>query len=423
MMHPSVEILIQHALGMPTVEAEHIAGCPECMDEVEDLASITAGAGTIEMPGALGDLESAFESERSAARAVLDGLSAEEVHDAMLSSSELRTSGGVQELLETIPKVRRKDPSRALAIAQDLVVTLEAGRAAGESALSAEMHADALREAGACARVLGRYDDALGCLADAEMAANEIPTGDYLLARIWYERAGLEVSREVSETREWATRASEVFVRFGDTRRYNRSRYLVAISHYNDRNFRQTARELNDLLPRLEADEDRDTQAAAWSVLGHALLKDDRAREASSAFSHALAAYESLDRPIDELRSAWGRARAHLKLGDPERGLESLDQVRRGFQSFLLDEETALVGLDMTEALILLNDHQRALAICRESMQTLNDRFHGHGQKRALAYLAEIATSELDVDNVRHVSAYLFDSISHPELPFSSLSK
>lgn len=420
MTHPPVEILIQHALGMDTIEANHIAECPECLGEVEELSVICATRPSREMPAALAELSSRFDEEKSAARALLDRLGPAEIRDAMLSRDELSTDGGMQALIESIPSIRRKDPARALGISQELIVGLEAGITGPDTrGLRAEMHSDALREAAACARVLGRYDDALGYLEDSETLASELPAGDYLLGRIWYERAGIEVSREGEGAREWAARAAEVFARFGDNRRHNRSRYLVAISHYNDRNYRRTIEDLNELLLLLEADDDRETQAAAWSVLGHSLLRDDSAEEARDAFSQAIAAYERLDRPIDRLRSSWGLARAELKLGSPVHSLSVLEGLTVNFRRVHLDEESALVGLDITEACLLLGDHDRALAVCRESMQTLNDRFAGREQKRALAYLAELAGTRMDVDDVRHVSAFLFDSVSHPDLPFS----
>lgn len=418
MNHPPVEILIQHAFGMTTDESQHIAACGPCTEEVEELSSIKTASRTLEMPAELAEMESRFDAERSAAHDVLAGLEPSGVRNALFWRAELATQGGLQALIETVPSIRRNDPARAFELAQELIVTLEARAASDQWSLAEEMYADALREAAACARVLSRYDEALELLEDAERRARNLPTGDYLLARIWYERAGIDVSREGSRTREWASKAAEVFARFGDTRRYNRSRYLVAVSHYNDRNYRQTIGALYDLLPHLEADEDRETRAAAWSMMGHALLRDESSREASRAFSEAMAAYESLDRPIDRFRASWGLARTDLKLGNLEQALQSLQQLRIRFHDIGLEEEAALVDLDVTEALLLLSDHEAALVTCRDAMETLNERFSGREQKRALAYLSEITTTSLKVEDLSYVSEYLFDSVSQPDLLF-----
>ena len=419
MTHPPIEILIQHALGMKTIETSHIDGCPECLGEVAELSVICATGPAREMPAALAELSSRFDDERSAARELLDRLDPAEIREAMLSATELSTDGGMQALIEAIPSIRRKDPARALGIAQDLIVGLEArSDSADAGVLQAEMRADALREAAACARVLGRYDDAIGYLEDSESLASELPAGDYLLGRIWYERAGIEVSREGEGVREWAGRAADVFARFGDTRRHNRSRYLVAISHYNDRQYRRTIEELTTLLPLLEEGDDRETQALAWAVLGHSLLKDDSLAEASLAFERAMAGFDALNLPIARLRVEWGLARADLKSGGVEAVIPRLRMLRDRFRELQLEEEAALVALDLTEALLLDDQRDAALEACRESMNVLNARFSGREQKRALAYLSEISSAALQVDDIRYVNSFLLDSFTHPQLPF-----
>ncbi|MBW3670493.1 MAG: hypothetical protein KY432_02340 [Acidobacteria bacterium] len=418
MNHPPVEVLIQHAFGMTTVESQHIAACGACADEVEELSSIKTATRTLEMPADLAEMGSRFDAEKSAAHDVLAGLEPSGILDALSSSAELATEGGLQALIESIPSIRRSDPVSAFELAQELILTLEVRAASDQWSLAEETYADALREAAACARVLSRYDEALELLEDAERRARNLPTGDYLLGRIWYERAGIGVWRASSRTREWASRAAEVFARFGDTRRYNRSRYLVAISYYNDRDYRQTIEALYELLPHLEADEDRETRAAACSVLGHALLRDGSSQGASRAFSEAMAAYESLDRPIDRLRASWGLARTDLKLGNLEQALQSLQQLRSRFRDVRLEEEAALVGLDVTETLLLLSDHEAALVVCRESMETLDERFSGREQKRALAYLSEITNTRMNIEDLSYVSDFLFDSVSQPGLLF-----
>ncbi len=238
----------------------------------------------------------------------------------------------MQALIEAIPSARRGDPVEALEIAEELANFLETAPAAS-LALAEEMRVDVLREVAACARVLGQYDRALDRLREAEMLAQKLPSGDYLLARVWYERAGIEISREGSATREWAGRAADAFLRYGDTRRHNRSRYLVAISHSNDRNFRRAIAELETLLPDLEADGDVETQAAAWSALGQALSKEGHLDRSSDAFTRSLQLYQSLDSPSESLRARWALARADMKKSNIREARLELEQLQGPFGS------------------------------------------------------------------------------------------
>lgn len=418
MSHPPVEILVQHAFGLGTAEAEHIVFCAECSQEVEELAALKSGRKSLDLPEELADLTSRFEEERSSAHELLRGLSPDQVRESLLAERELETAGGFQALIEAIPSIRRSDPARALTIAQELIVNLETGIVPAEPALRDELHADALREAAACARVLGRYDQAVELLGAAEDLAQGIPTGDHLLARIWYERAGIEVSREGPSTREWAMKAAEAFARFGDNRRHNRSRYLAAASWYNDRDYREVIVGTTALLPLLRDDEDMETVACALAMLGQALTKENFPSSAAEAFTEAISLFRTLGLPIDAHRARWGHARTRMKLGHVDDAVRELTELRSLFENLDLAEEASLVGLDLTEGLLLLDSAEDARAICLESVSVLGERFAGREQQRALAYLRELSMGELKAEEIHVVSSYLFDSLTDADSPF-----
>ncbi len=415
MNHPPVELLIQHALGMSTAEATHIEDCVECAGEVEEFAAIGKSAPRISAPVDLVELAATFDEEKASTQEMLKNASAREIVRALYSRP---AAGSVQALIEAIPAARRADPVEAIQIAEELATFLET-RPAAALPLAEEMRIDTLREVAACARVLGQYDLALERLRDAETIARNLPAGDYLLARVWYERAGIEVSREGSAAREWAGRAADAFLRYGDTRRHNRSRYLVAISHSNDRNFRRAIAELETLLPDLDADGDVETRAAAWSALGQALSKEGHLDRSSDAFTRSLQLYQSLDSPSESLRARWALARADMKKSNIREARLELEQLQGSFRQLGLDEEASLAGLDLCECLLIEGEAATAAHACREALEILQDRFAGREQLRAIAYLREISLQQLDARKVNYVSTFLESSADDGTLVFS----
>lgn len=413
MNHPPVEILMQHALGIDSGEGDHISACESCAIEVEDLSSIKRSATTLELPGTLSGWVAQLDRDRAAAIEYMSSASPREIRSAMRLEGVLASAGGRQAVIERIPAIRRTDPSLAFEIARELAALLAPG-AIEDGAIGAELHADALRETAACARVLGRYADAIELLSEAEGWANAVPSGEYLQARIWYERAGIDVAREGSETREWAAKAADVFVRFGDARRYHRSKYLVAAAHFNDRNYGDAISELDELLPRLSEDRDIETESIAWALLGQALTKENRLGEAAGALRRALAAFEQLGLPMDAIRASWGLGRIDMKLGNLDESRNRLIEARHQFHDLGLAEEAALVGLDLTECLLLVDDAEAASTICRESLEVLSATYAGREQQRALAYLREITANGLKPSQVYAVSSYLLESANDP---------
>lgn len=415
MTHPPVEILIQHTLGMTDVaESGHIVDCGVCGEEIERLGVTFAGAASRVFPHDLARYEASLCSERAEGRALV-GLSADELEIALARGT--RGMGAIREVLESVPALRRRDPEEAMRVVSVLLATT--GRAEQEPDL--ELRADILRESACSARVLGRYGESEQRLDEAERLASALstPGSEFLLGRIWYERAALAMNDQ-RKVEPWAEKAAEVFLRYGDAKRLNRTRYLLAAAAVNEGRYRDAIDRLDDVLRQAETGQDRSLRAMCSSLLGQALTREDRLAEARDAFRSAADGFEMLGLEVDRFRARWAMARVDVKLGAWDLAWSKLREVREQFHALHLLEEYGLAGLDLAELMLLLDEDGEARELCLESMTILNERFGGREQQRALAYLRELTErQEIAAESLQHVTEFLHDVARQPGLAFT----
>ena len=419
MNHPSQDLLIQLAAGVETDIGEHVEECDLCSRKVGEISALISGHDR-EHPG---QSDSPRATERDAAHQTISKLQAvsdQNLRERLMSARELRTPGGIDELLDWLPGVRWSRPERAL-IAANVVVDLLDELPGDSPNLLAQLRVGALRELASALRALGRYDQALEVLREAETHAETLPISELELARIQYERGRTHLELgECEEARLWASKATDGFRRFGDQRRVNRAAYMIAASYFNEGNMDASAEAFLKVLALAEGG-DETTTACTRSALGHVYVRTGRASEAVPLFRKAIATYRERGMFVDVLKSEWGLARVLIAESDYERAIETLRGLARQFQDLKLIEEASLVRLDLYEALLIVERLDEAEAEVRSSLDVLSGRFSRREQQRAVAYLREVVElREPRPEWVREVSDFLDLSRANPQLTFEA---
>ncbi len=338
----------------------------------------------------------------------------------LLESPELRTEGGALELLDWIPQVRWSNPRRALIAASSLVDLVRSLESQSPS-LQLQLEVGAVRELASTHRALAAYENALNLLRQAETIAAKLPISELELARVWYERGRvfLELG-ECEAAREWASRATEGFRQFADKRRFNRAKFMIAASYFNEGSPAAAAEAFRDLLGALRDDGDEVTVACVKSALGHISVRTGAAAEASALFEDAVMTFRSRGMAVDALRSEWGQARVMMAEGRFDESVEALRGLVGSFGRLDLVEEVSLLRLDLYESLLILGRIDEAEHEVRKSLEVLSGRFSRREQQRALAYLREISElAETQPELVREVRDFLELSRANPKLSFS----
>jgi tetratricopeptide (TPR) repeat protein len=426
MSHPAEDLLIQFALGVASDDEieSHLCLCSDCAREVEALRNLAAEERPHDRDrlDSLVRLERQLDQERDDALRALAALELRGVNleDTVLSENALHSAGGIQVLLNHVAGVRRSDPSAAVQlgrIALRLVVSLPTENL---SIPRNHLQVDALREYASSRRAIGDYEDSLRLLEEAEGIAETLVVGDYEIARLRYERARTYLDfGECEKAREWARSAAETFALFGDQRRVNRSRYLMAGCLYYELRNEEAVKEFSRLLPRLEEDGDLQSLVVAWNALGHLCARLGRPEEGRPLLYRALELSRREGMQADHLRARWGLGLSDLSKGEYDPALAPLGESAEGFEAIGLLEEAALVKLDLAQALLVLGRLTEAEAACRQSLDVLSSRLPHRAQKRALASLREIVESrELSPEALDEMGVFLYASRFNPSLSF-----
>jgi tetratricopeptide (TPR) repeat protein len=268
----------------------------------------------------------------------------------------------------------------------------------------AQMRAHARKDLGQALTFLAKYEEALRALDGAEAQLMHHGTLAHDQAIVRFVRAtALQHLRKFDEARALLEECTEVFRDYRDTRLYAKCA-LATGNLFVRRGDYASARKT--LLPILDCEPA--LVPIARMALGWCAVHLGDGEEALEHFTAAARGYRALGRDVEVERAMYGAATSLLRLGRFEDALPELAMARERFRARGLVEESALSGLDMVEAQMVLGyiDDARELAatLVREFSQAqLNRR-----AVAALAYLNEaIAASSATPEVVRSVYTYI----------------
>lgn len=441
MTHLDAETMNAYLLDATLVDAAnveaHLERCAECREELELMRTFDA---TLQEPAAWQEVDAmGISGERTAEAVALHASIAEEdaaaarmlaeplrsplrFERAKLSSkARFRTAGVVRALCAAAHKLHEERPR----FSRD--VATEAWRIAEQLP---ETHRRvclgmALRERATALRYLGRFNDALQALDEAEKLAQGTPSADAFetaLAQIIRATIYMENER-LQDAIPLAQEAAHVFHDYGDNYRECAAAIVEGASWMF---LGMPERGITAFERVIASAQKRQDQLTLASALNNAAVAYTDLRQfdrATRYYSRAIVLYDEFKRTTEAARARWALASLLVSSGDFNRGIAALAAAREELAYLGLTNDAALATLEWAEARLAAEVPEGVADACRAIVVTFDSEGMERSARVALAYLHEALSKGTATPSVvRHVREYLRDLPSAPESAFSPLS-
>jgi tetratricopeptide (TPR) repeat protein len=335
---------------------------------------------------------------------------------------ELQTCGALEKLGSFAAQALGRDPRQALASAQ-LAVSIATSLNTGSypPVVIAQLCAHAYKDLAKAHLYLGRFDDALAALDEAE--ARIAPYGalvhDMAIVRVVRATTLHELER-YDEAFALLAECKAVFRNHHDHKRLILCGISEGVLLHRMRRYREAREAYLLLLAATRDSADRDAVACLYNVIGHCSVDLGDLEAAEVYLSRAIEMFHALGQPLQAAKAELGRGRMFIRKGDLNRGIAHLRPIRADFLRNSLIEEAGLCGLEIVEAYLLRGDAAAAEALARQiitefTAASLNRRAIG-----ALGYLTEaIAARKASTQTVADVREYIVSLRTSPEREFA----
>ena len=284
--------------------------------------------------------------------------------------------------------------------------------------------ADAWREHAYALNYTSAHREALHAVDQADLAL-ESQGSDYDRARVLLMRAlVIGMMDRWPEAASLASRAADVFQRFGDIRKYVSARMTEAALLYDASLHRDALEALAKLRPY-----ESSMEPSAFGMLLHNRALSHREvgdfERAESFFIQAVSIFERTGAIALLSRAHWHLARLVMRKAEYQRALPLLDRLRDEFREMGMPHEVAYVSVDMAECLMVLNRSAEVVDLCRSAMSFFESAgmSAGKGAMTALAYLREAAAGgNLTREHLSDVRSFFDVLPRQPNLVFASPS-
>lgn len=335
---------------------------------------------------------------------------------------ELRTSGALEKLGGFASQALGRDPRQALAAAQVAVaIAVSLGANSYPQVVLAQLCAHAYKDLAKALLYLGRFDEALAALDEAE--ARIAPHGslmhDLAIVRVVRATTLHEIAR-YDEAFALLAECKDVFRNHHDDKRLILCGISEGVLLHRMRRYRE-AREAYLLLLAATCDSaDRDAVACLHNVIGHCSVDLGDLEAAEVYLSRAIEMFHALGQPLQAAKAELGRGRMFVRRGDLRRGIAHLRPIRADFLRNSLIEEAGLCGLEIVEAHLLGGESAEAEALARQIVTEFTAASLNHRAISALGYLTEaIAARRASTRTVMEVREYIVSLRTSPERAFT----
>jgi tetratricopeptide (TPR) repeat protein len=366
-------------------------------------------------------------AEREAACPVVDRLrfaDLDRLWDEQLPES-WRTAGFVQELTAASAEVLEKDARRSLVLAQ-LAEAVSTSIPTNEypATVFAQLEGNAWKEIGTAHRYLSEFDAALRAYNAAERAFARSGSLSHDVAVVELARAVvLSELRKHDEALALIGKSAPVFGTFGDQRRLTQAALLKGMIHQR-RGQLETARATYEEVLASSSPHDLHTMAATYHNLGCVCVDLGDTVAAVTALQRAREMWHGLEMPSEITRIDWVLARVQMTTGSFMKALPMLRRVRADFVARQMPTEAGLAALEIAEALIALNQMDKARSITEEALNEFRAAGLNERAITALAYLRDLLPeTTTPTQAIRHVRSYLAELQEEPDRAFLPLEK
>ena len=401
MTHYDAETLNAYLLDATLVDAPkveaHLEGCVECRDECSRWEGFEA---TLREPAAWQEVEAMGVSAERVAEAIALHASIAEEDDAaarmlaeplrsplrferakLSSKPRFRFAGVVRVLCTAAHKLHEERPR----FSQDIAT--EAWKIAEqlpEKQPSRRVSIGlALRERATALRYLGRFNEALQALDEAEKLAHGTPSADaFELALVWFGRATIYMETErAGEAITLARQAARVFREYGDDYRECAAAIVEGCCHVFMGSIDRAAAAFERVIVSAEKRGDHVALASALNNAAVAYTDLRQFHRAMSYYSKAVVLYDELNRTTEAARTRWALASLLVSSGDLVGGIGALAGAREELASLGLTNDAALATLEWAEARLAADAAERGRG--RVPFDRGDVRFGRNGTERA----------------------------------------
>ncbi|HEX6085090.1 MAG TPA: hypothetical protein VF266_11230 [Thermoanaerobaculia bacterium] len=366
-----------------------------------------------------------LQQEREAAANVVDRLLRDTPRgrwSELAQREELQSCGALERLGTVVNQTIGRDPRQALTAAQ-LAVSIARALPADSypPVVLAQLCAHAYKDLAKAMLYLGRFDEALAALDEAERRAAPHGALVHDLAIVQLVRAASlqEVSR-YDEAFAVLASAKAIFRNHSDAKRVFICGIAEGVLLHRLRRYRE-AREAYLLLLTAPADPaDRESIAALHLAIGLCSVELSDFDVAEAHLSRALEMFHSLGQPLQAAKAELGRGRMFVRRGDPDRGIAHLHPIRADFLRNSLVEEAGLCGLEIVEAHLIRGSAAEAESLARQIVSEFVAASLNQRAITALGFLTEaIAARSVSRELVIDVREYILSLRTSPEREFA----
>ncbi|MEO8381631.1 MAG: hypothetical protein ABI779_18360, partial [Acidobacteriota bacterium] len=137
-------------------------------------------------------------------------------------------------------------------------------------------------------------------------------------------------------------------------------------------------------------------------------------------FHAALVIFREEGPTSDRISTEWGLGRVVLHGGKPSEAVQRLRDVIAHFETIGMVSDAALAGVDMAEALLVLERWDEIVKVAAHAFRVLKKAGHLTGALTAMAYLKEAAAKrQLTPEVLKVVREYLRRVEREPDLLFA----
>lgn len=332
----------------------------------------------------------------------------------------LSTIGALERLGNLVAEAIGKDPHHALAIAE-LGVSVAEGIQPGfyPDIVFGQTRAYAWKDLGKALRFVGRNADAVKAFHTAEDRLPDSLAHDLAIVHL-HLALSLQELDQYEESLRLLTQTREVFDDYGDSNNALLSGFAEGILYQRLYKFRE-ARETYLLLFASTKTIDHEALAALHRAIGLCSLELGDFRDAETNIRHAIALNTEIGQPVEALKGEAALGRLYVRRGEPSRAIKHLRPVRRQFLRKGLVEEAGICGLEIVEALLIIEEPSPAETLTRRIIEEFSSRGLNKRAIAALGYLTEaLALSNASPKLVTRVRDYIVSLQQAPERDFAA---
>jgi tetratricopeptide (TPR) repeat protein len=267
---------------------------------------------------------------------------------------------------------------------------------------------------------LAEFDEALEALERAERAYEHLQSPGYGLATVELVRAALYYERaELEQAAKHVELAEQGYAHLGLERQRMNAVFLRGQIAYESLEHAKSAAIMRQVTQFSDATGDANWVARGSYCAALCELELGNLGEAATLLHTALVILRETGPASERISTEWGLARVVLHSGKPSEAAQRLRDVIAQFEVIGMVSDAALAGVDMSEALLMLERWQEIVKVATHAFRVLKKAGHLTGALTALAYMKEAAAKrQLTPEALKVLRKYLRRVDREPDLLF-----